>query len=163
MRCTKGLQQLAQHLSASVPQKEREFYERAMRARTRETAAESVARIHREEQQWLADERRWKREFEEWWAKRVFACRTAHTKRRLAMYRTNVMTLTREQWATIQRRYDYRCAYCHQHKPLTQDHIVPISQGGFHTHVNVIPACQPCNSKKGNRPAFKYRPRLIPF
>lgn len=85
------------------------------------------------------------------------------TARRLALYGTLVNRLTRAQWEQIKARYQGRCAYCQTEKPLTQDHIVPLSKGGFHTVINVIPACRSCNSRKNNRPAHLYKPTLIPF
>ncbi len=64
-------------------------------------------------------------------------------------------TLTASQWAAILKSHRNRCAYCHQkfsdEIPATQDHIIPISKGGHHTKENVVPACKPCNSSKGNQ------------
>lgn len=166
------MQRLPQRLPSTVNKSERDFFERAMQARRKPTREETIAQVqaHRqreleEERQWRRDERQWKREFEEWWKKRCFQHSTAGTKRRMALYQTSVMTLTREEWQAIKARYQHRCAYCQQRPfgTLTQDHIVPISKGGFHTRINVIPACKSCNSKKGARPAFRYKPTLIPF
>ncbi len=44
------------------------------------------------------------------------------------------------------------CYYCQKKflfKELTMDHIVPLSRGGATTPGNVVPACKPCNQKKG--------------
>jgi 5-methylcytosine-specific restriction endonuclease McrA len=50
------------------------------------------------------------------------------------------------------------CQYCGRHvtelKPresLTRDHLMPISRGGSNEWTNVVAACSPCNTKKGNR------------
>jgi 5-methylcytosine-specific restriction endonuclease McrA len=43
-----------------------------------------------------------------------------------------------------------RCAYCGD-KGSTIDHVVPRSRGGTHTWENVVLACLPCNSRKGDR------------
>ncbi|MEZ5205012.1 MAG: HNH endonuclease [Acidimicrobiales bacterium] len=43
-----------------------------------------------------------------------------------------------------------RCAYCGA-KGSTVDHVVPRSRGGRHDWDNVVLACQPCNSRKGDR------------
>ena len=43
-----------------------------------------------------------------------------------------------------------RCAYCSATAD-TFDHIVPLSKGGRTTPGNVVPACKPCNSSKGDR------------
>ncbi len=46
------------------------------------------------------------------------------------------------------------CAYCGAHcseADLTVEHIVPVSRGGRHEWTNVVTACRPCNTRKGNR------------
>lgn len=64
-------------------------------------------------------------------------------------------TLTAKQWSEILTAHGFCCAYCG--RPFsdglqaTQDHVMPVSRGGFHTADNVVPACQPCNSSKGAR------------
>ena len=47
-----------------------------------------------------------------------------------------------------------RCQYCgkiFQQTELNLDHVVPLSRGGNSTWENVVCACVPCNSRKGNR------------
>lgn len=56
--------------------------------------------------------------------------------------------LTQEQWESICKKYDYKCLRCGEVKPLTIDHIIPLSKGGLHTASNVQPLCKSCNSKK---------------
>lgn len=51
-------------------------------------------------------------------------------------------------------RDNFECQYCGQGgsvKDLTIDHVIPVSRGGQNTWENVVTACGPCNSKKGNR------------
>jgi 5-methylcytosine-specific restriction endonuclease McrA len=46
------------------------------------------------------------------------------------------------------------CQYCGARPPrkdLTVDHVLPKSRGGKTTWDNVVIACKPCNSRKGNR------------
>lgn len=43
-----------------------------------------------------------------------------------------------------------RCAYCSE-RGSTIDHVVPRSRGGAHRWDNVVLACLPCNSRKGDR------------
>jgi len=46
------------------------------------------------------------------------------------------------------------CAYCGDEVSgarLTRDHIVPVSQGGRDTWMNVVTACRPCNQTKSGR------------
>ncbi|MFQ5913217.1 MAG: HNH endonuclease [Nitrospinota bacterium] len=50
------------------------------------------------------------------------------------------------------RRDNHSCQYCgYQGKGLTIDHVIPRSRGGRTSWENVVVACQPCNSEKGNR------------
>lgn len=52
----------------------------------------------------------------------------------------------------IFRRDDFQCQYCgSRERPLTIDHMVPRSQGGEDTWENLVTACSPCNTRKGNR------------
>ena len=51
-------------------------------------------------------------------------------------------------------RDNFECQYCGEHgslKDLTIDHVIPVSRGGQNTWENVVTACGPCNSKKGNK------------
>ncbi|KKK97016.1 hypothetical protein LCGC14_2657020, partial [marine sediment metagenome] len=58
---------------------------------------------------------------------------------------------TVKQWRAKLLAYDNRCAYCGvQDSALTQDHIRPLSKGGHHTIVNIVPACKSCNSRKSD-------------
>lgn len=83
--------------------------------------------------------------------------------RRRARMRGLLSTLTPEQWKAIKAAYRYRCAYCRQKKPLTQDHIIPAKKGGEHTIHNIVPACCECNSRKatGHPPTAKLRVLLF--
>lgn len=60
-------------------------------------------------------------------------------------------TLTLKEWQAIKEAYGHRCAYCGEKKRLTQDHVIPLTKGGHHTKENVVPACGPCNAKKGTK------------
>jgi 5-methylcytosine-specific restriction endonuclease McrA len=51
----------------------------------------------------------------------------------------------------VLRRDKYQCQYCGSVKKLTLDHVIPRSKGGKHTWDNVVIACEPCNSRKGDR------------
>ena len=52
----------------------------------------------------------------------------------------------------IFRRDGYRCQYCGRSDlQLTLDHVIPKSRGGEDRWDNLITACKPCNTFKGNR------------
>lgn len=60
--------------------------------------------------------------------------------------------LTASQWQEIVLSFDERCAYCFvAGVPLTQDHMLPLSRGGRHDPLNVVPACRSCNARKHTR------------
>jgi len=71
-------------------------------------------------------------------------------------------TLTVGQWNKICEEFGHKCAYCGESKPLTQDHLKPVSLGGEYTIENIICACKSCNSSKGPKlfnewyPSFKH-------
>ena len=90
---------------------------------------------------------------------------------RLAMPRPAVIRLTR--FIHVPRRFrrqvtntflfardHYRCQYCGRGIPelrpresLTRDHLIPLSRGGTNEWANVVTACSPCNTRKGNHMA----------
>lgn len=45
----------------------------------------------------------------------------------------------------------YRCAYCADATATTADHVIPHSKGGLSDESNLLAACRPCNTSKGNR------------
>lgn len=61
-------------------------------------------------------------------------------------------SLTHAEWLNIVEQHGGKCAYCARDDlPLEQDHVVALSKGGEHKADNIVPACKPCNSRKGNR------------
>jgi len=87
------------------------------------------------------------------WAKRnrdkVRARNKAQRARRRGAKRSGAYTF--QDWQAVMERYGYCCAYCGEKKPLTQDHIIPLSRGGAHSTSNIVPACSSCNSRKNKR------------
>lgn len=79
--------------------------------------------------------------------------RGVHRRRALRLALPPPMnTLTAAEWVEIQAAYGNACAYCgRSDRPLTRDHIVPLSKGGHHVKDNIAPACRSCNSRKNNR------------
>jgi len=76
-----------------------------------------------------------------------------HAKRR-ANKESIINDFTFQEWQEILNQFNY-CFYCGSKftgtLPPTQDHFIPISKGGDHTKNNIVPACKPCNSRKGDR------------
>jgi 5-methylcytosine-specific restriction endonuclease McrA len=59
-------------------------------------------------------------------------------------------SLTGEQWKAAVSYFGGRCAYC-GHSKLTVDHVIPQARMGNTTVDNIVPACYPCNVRKGDR------------
>jgi len=75
--------------------------------------------------------------------------RFIHVPRRFRRQVTNTFLFARDR---------YRCQYCgrtaaelRQRESLTRDHLIPMSRGGTNDWTNVVTACSPCNTRKGNR------------
>ena len=64
-------------------------------------------------------------------------------------------TLTTDQWETINKVFDNKCAYCGKEGKLEQDHFIALSSGGEYTHNNIVPACKSCNRRKHNSDFFR--------
>jgi len=57
-----------------------------------------------------------------------------------------------------------RCQYCggiFRQKDLNLDHVVPLSRGGKSTWDNVVCACVPCNTRKGDRTPEEAGMRMV--
>ena len=55
---------------------------------------------------------------------------------------------TLKEWQELKKKFNNCCAYCKKEKPLTKDHIIPLSRGGTNFINNIQPLCRNCNSKK---------------
>lgn len=76
----------------------------------------------------------------------------AHLKsRRYARERNAEGQHTLKEWQQIKISFNNKCAICKQEKPLTKDHIIPLSKGGSDYIENIQPLCKSCNSKKHNK------------
>jgi 5-methylcytosine-specific restriction endonuclease McrA len=54
-------------------------------------------------------------------------------------------------------KFHHRCAYCQKtNVPFELDHVLPRSRGGSYRVSNLVPACHPCNTEKGNRTAAEW-------
>ena len=69
-------------------------------------------------------------------------------------------TFTTDQWEACLADHNYQCAYCGVDMifagHLAQDHCVPVVHGGGYVIGNIIPACQPCNSRKSSKTTCEY-------
>lgn len=59
--------------------------------------------------------------------------------------------VTAADWLEIVKQHKNRCHYCGKKKPLTLDHVIPVTKGGLHVKENIVPACLICNSTKADK------------
>lgn len=87
-----------------------------------------------------------------WNAANHESVRAVRQERRAQIWETPVNTLSGAEWQWILEKHHFKCAYCGQEgEGLTPDHVVPLSRGGANSLSNIVPACGPCNLKKGPR------------
>lgn len=63
---------------------------------------------------------------------------------------------TLAEWRALVESCGGRCFYCHEAKPLTRDHKVPLVRGGSDAIENIAPACRSCNFRKGRKTADEF-------
>jgi len=64
--------------------------------------------------------------------------------------RAPIPGLKPEAWTAFKAIYDHRCYYCGaKGLKLQIEHRVPLARGGANDLDNIIPACAPCNLRKG--------------
>ena len=56
---------------------------------------------------------------------------------------------TSAEWEELCTLYNNKCVCCEEIKPLTVDHVIPLSKGGTNYISNIQPLCRSCNSRKG--------------
>jgi 5-methylcytosine-specific restriction endonuclease McrA len=79
-----------------------------------------------------------------------------HAKRR-ARKTGNGGWFTAKEWRDLKEKYNNKCLCCGEEKPLSADHIIPISKGGTSNIDNIQPLCMSCNDSKGTK-TIDYRP-----
>jgi 5-methylcytosine-specific restriction endonuclease McrA len=67
---------------------------------------------------------------------------------------------TLEEWLAKLAEYGGRCAYCPSPAD-TRDHVIPLAEGGTDEIDNIVPACRPCNSRKGSLTVDAWTARRI--
>lgn len=85
------------------------------------------------------------------WAKNNPETRREQWNRyRSKKYGTRYALVDKYAWELICAMSDNCCTYCGTKTKLTQDHVLPLSKGGWHDIDNVVPACLACNIKKND-------------
>lgn len=79
---------------------------------------------------------------------RQYKRRSEHVRRAL---RRDAGTYTNAEWDQLCAAYNHRCLCCGECRPLTIDHVIPLSLGGSNTIDNLQPLCISCNDRKGTK------------
>jgi len=88
---------------------------------------------------------------------RLKAGAVAAARRKAVRLGATAADLTREEWQEILEDFCHECAYCQARDvPLEQEHLTPLSRGGSHAGINVVPACMPCNRRKSRKTLFEF-------
>ena len=90
--------------------------------------------------------------------------RLVEARREVARVEAEAGSLCEDRWGYADPKHEIQralledqhhlCAYCgHEYGAmrLTRDHVVPLSQGGRDTWMNLVTACRGCNQRKGGR------------
>jgi 5-methylcytosine-specific restriction endonuclease McrA len=85
----------------------------------------------------------------------------AKLRRRAAEVNADNRRITPTDWLRLCIRFDHCCAYCGAAKPLTRDHVIPLSRGGRNAIGNILPACGSCNYSKGAKLLIEWRARRM--
>lgn len=64
------------------------------------------------------------------------------------------------EWLLLVASHGGRCAYCRCIAMLHADHRIPLARGGSNSIDNILPACAPCNFRKGTMSEAEFRTRL---
>lgn len=60
-------------------------------------------------------------------------------------------------------KHGHQCVYCDaKNVPLEKDHVRPRSRDGSNALSNLVPACRPCNQRKGNQPIEAFLSHDLP-
>jgi 5-methylcytosine-specific restriction endonuclease McrA len=78
-------------------------------------------------------------------------------RRRARKAKAGIYQITERDWRRLVARFDHRCAYCGEARPLTQEHVIPLARGGRHAIGNLLPVCSPCNSSKNQKLLIEWR------
>ena len=89
-------------------------------------------------------------------------CRSNPEAKRAADHRYRARKLqadghfTGAQFAELCEFFGGCCFYCDERRPLTADHMMPLTRGGSNWIENIAPACRSCNSQKGDKTVDEY-------
>lgn len=104
------------------------------------------------------------------WRKKYYATKKGkalnkkHIHLRKSRKANTIYNYSEDMWEATLGHFKNKCAYCGDAtKDLQQDHVIPLSKGGYYTKQNIIPACQHCNISKHNRDLTDWYPKQPTF
>lgn len=115
----------------------------------------------RRAREWARRNRNKMRAREKEWARLHPDALRRRQHRRRARERGATGDWTPAEWAHLVASYGGTCAYCGRKAPLTVDHRVPLFRGGANSIDNILPACSPCNKRKGYRDEAEFRAEVV--
>ena len=102
----------------------------------------------RRSQKWAKDNHERVTERVKIWQKAHPEARRIQSQRRRCRKINAPGSHTQQQWLALCAKHNNLCLRCGQRKPLTQDHIQPLSRGGSNYIENIQPLCMNCNQVK---------------
>lgn len=83
-------------------------------------------------------------------------------QKRRSRKKETIYNYSLDEWTKTLRAFNHKCAYCgDDKKELHQEHIIPMSKGGYYTKQNIVPACYFCNGSKHNHDLFEWYPKQL--
>jgi len=91
------------------------------------------------------------------WMKKNPDKNAQNTRRQEARKAKLPYTFAIEEWNLCKAYFENKCSYCGSYsEKLHQEHFVPVVKGGGYTKQNILPACQWCNTSKGQKKFFEW-------
>ena len=111
----------------------------------------------RDRERYAADPSGKKAAARRWVAKNPAKAKLIQQRRRAVKQAAESRRVTPRELAHLRHRQRSACFYCEQVKPLTIEHLIPLTRGGRNSIGNYVLACASCNASKGNRLVIEYR------
>lgn len=80
-------------------------------------------------------------------------------QKRRARKNNTIYNYSKSTWESTLLEFDNECGYCGSAGNLQQEHVTPLSKGGYYTKQNIIPACSFCNASKRDADLMDWYPK----
>lgn len=134
-----------------------EVHKEERRGYKRQYRADHKAELSEHGRQWYEAHRAERCDYNCQWRKANPDKNRKGTQRYRALKAGLPATLTEAQWQEILEEHGHACAYCGAAGVLLeQEHVIPVTRGGGYVKDNIVPACSPCNRRKGTKTAEEF-------